>query len=125
MLSLRSKITQSVLLYFFVNPHARIYVNELARSLNLDSGNLSRKLIEIESFGLLSSDWQGDQRYYSLNKSFKLLKEYKKVIQQSIGIHKILSRRRSGQANLTLDNDALEALLSPPNIGEEQRVIDL
>lgn len=90
MFGLRSKITKTVLLYFFTNPHLKAYVNQLARTLDLDSGNLSRKLIELEKSGILLSKWEGDQRYYFINESFPLKNEYKKLILQSTGIDTLL-----------------------------------
>ena len=90
MLSLRSKITQAVLRYFLLHKDTEGHVNELARRLLLDSGNLTRKLIELENNGILKSRWQGAQRLYSLNSAFPLLKEYKKIIKQTIGLEHIL-----------------------------------
>ncbi len=48
MFQFRSKITVKVLGYFFLNPHESRYINELAEILDLDAGNLYRKLKEME-----------------------------------------------------------------------------
>ncbi|MBI4309091.1 MAG: winged helix-turn-helix transcriptional regulator, partial [Candidatus Omnitrophica bacterium] len=53
---------------------AEIYVRDLARALHLESGNLARKLLELEKEGILKSRWRGKQRYYSLNANFPLIK---------------------------------------------------
>lgn len=90
MISLRSIITQKVLDYFLLQERAPIYVNELARVLDIESGNLTRKLLEIEKEGLLSSQWQGKQRYYSLNREFPLIKEYKSIIIKKMGLEQLL-----------------------------------
>ncbi len=47
MLNLRSNITQRVLGYFMIKQDVESYVNDLARNLHLDSGNLTRKLLEL------------------------------------------------------------------------------
>lgn len=85
MISLRSKITKAVLGYFFLHEQAEEYINELARKLSLDSGNLTRKLKELEDVGILVSSARGKETYFSLNKSFPLLKEYKKIILKTVG----------------------------------------
>ncbi len=90
MISLRSKIAQKVLNYFMLQQGAEIYVNDLARILDLESGNLTRKLLELEKEGILKSAWQGRQRYYSLNKNFPLIKEYKNIILKTVGFEQIL-----------------------------------
>jgi predicted nucleotidyltransferase len=91
MISTHSKITQRVLIYFFANENARCYVNELSRLLDADPKNLYRKLIELEEQGLLQSEFSGKQRYFSLNKGFPLLQEYRAITQKSFGLPKQLA----------------------------------
>jgi len=56
MISLRSEITRKLLNYFFLNPEASLYVNELARKLGLDKRNLVKKMKELEKEGLLKNE---------------------------------------------------------------------
>ncbi len=90
MLNLRSKPARAVLGYFMLNDEAEAYVNELARQLELDSGNLARKLRELEKTGVLRSVERGRERYYSLNPDFPLLKEYKQIVLKTVGIEHTL-----------------------------------
>ena len=90
MLSLRSKITKAVLSYFILHDYARMYVLEIARRLHLDGSNLAKKLRELEVEGILKSEERGKERYYSLNKTFPLLKEYKQIILKTVGIEGLL-----------------------------------
>jgi len=69
---------------------AESYVNDLARTLHLDSGNLTRKLLELEETGILKSRWQGKQRYYSLNTQFPLINEYRTIILKTVGFEQTL-----------------------------------
>lgn len=92
MISLRSKITQAVLGYFMLHEDSELYVHEMARSLSLDQGNLDRKLKELEKESILKSDLRGKERYYSLNDSFPLLQEYKKIILKTIGFEHSLKQ---------------------------------
>lgn len=92
MFSLRSEITKDILSYFFLNDQKPAYVNDLSRRLQHDSGNLSRKLTELEREGLLKSDYKGNLKYYSLNKKYPLLSEYKKIFQKTLGIEQELKQ---------------------------------
>lgn len=84
MISLRSDITQKVLGYFMLHETAQLYINEMARRLSIDDGNLTRKLKELEQEGIFKSELNGRERYYSLNRSFPLLKEYKRIILKTV-----------------------------------------
>jgi len=99
-LILRSKITQAVLSYFFLQEDKAMYVNEIARRLNLNRGNLVRKLKELEVEGILRSKWQGNQLYYSLNSEFPLIKEYKNIICKTVGLEHILRERLKGLSEI-------------------------
>jgi len=96
MLSLRSKITRSVLSYFILHDHAQSYVLETARRLHLDGSNLAKKLRELEKEGILQSEERGKERYYSLNKDFPLLKEYRQIILKTVGIEGALKELLKG-----------------------------
>lgn len=96
MISLRSKLTQAVLGYFMLHEEVEVYVNEMARLLSQDQGNLDRKLKELEKEGLLKSELRGKQRYYSLNASFPLLAEYKKIVLKTVGFEQNLRQLLQG-----------------------------
>ena len=86
MISLKSSITQKLLAYFFLNRTKELYVNELARLLEIDPKNLDKKLKELEKEGLFKSEFKGKQKYYSINSSFPLLKEYEQITNKTIGL---------------------------------------
>ncbi|MDO8668474.1 MAG: nucleotidyltransferase domain-containing protein [bacterium] len=86
MLDFKSKITEKLLSYYFVNTGAEHYINELARELSLDPGNLDRKLKELEKEGILISRLIGNQRHYSLNRGYPLLNELKKLYNLKYGL---------------------------------------
>ena len=79
--------------YYFINPQAKNYVNELAGILAVDSGNLTRKLKELESEGVLVSVFSGNQKFYALNSRYPLLKELKKIFQSKYGLEETLKKR--------------------------------
>lgn len=92
MIQLRSQITIKLLNYYFTNPRARNYINELARILGVDVGNLSRKLKELESEGIIISEFSGNQRYYFLNQKYPFLQELKKIYQAKYGLKEQLAK---------------------------------
>jgi len=93
MFQLRSKITIKVLGYYFLNPSKAHYINELAGILDVDVGNLYRKLSELEREGVLFSEERGSQKYYSLNKRYPLLKEIKRAYNAKHGFVRLLAEK--------------------------------
>lgn len=90
MISITSKIAQSLLAFYFLHEDESLYVNEIVRRLGVDKRNLVKKLNEFEREGIFKSEVIGNQKYYSLNKKYPLYKEYKKIILKTIGIEKQL-----------------------------------
>lgn len=90
MISLRSELRRKLLTFFYVNRSARVYVRQLAVALHVDSTNLSRELARLEREGLLRSEIEGKQRYYSINRAYPYLKPLLLMLQGSIGIEPAL-----------------------------------
>ncbi len=82
----RSSLRQKALLYFFINPHAELYLREIASTLKLDPGNLSKELARLEKEGVFVSRLQGKQKYYTLNRRYPLFNELKSVVFKTIGV---------------------------------------
>ncbi|HPY08852.1 MAG: nucleotidyltransferase domain-containing protein [Patescibacteria group bacterium] len=93
MFSFKSKITVKILNYYFLNPKKTHYINELAKILEVDPGNLFRKLKELEKEGILKTEMIGNQRYFSLNEKSPLLGEYKKIFEARHGLPEILKNK--------------------------------
>lgn len=94
MLSFKSQTIQKILSYYFINSHAKHYVNELARLLELDPKNTHKKLTELEEEGILKSEFQGNQRYFFLSSS-PLVKTYKQLLSQTFGLEMQLKKALS------------------------------
>ena len=90
MISLRSKVTIKLLDYYFLNPEAQVYINELARILELDPKNTETKLKELEREGLFKSEFRGKQRYFFLAKDNPVLEHYRQIFLKTYGIEKRL-----------------------------------
>ncbi|MFH0985709.1 MAG: nucleotidyltransferase domain-containing protein [Candidatus Omnitrophota bacterium] len=96
MISLRSKNTKAILGHMFLHEDAELYVNEMARKFSLDDGNLSRKLKELEKEGILKCRERGSSCYYSLNRDYPLLQEYKGIFLKTIGLEQKLREALAG-----------------------------
>jgi len=96
MISLRSKVTTKLLDYYFLNPEAEVYINELARILDLDPKNTETKLKELEEKGLFKSEFRGKQRYFFLAKDNPILEHYRQIFLKTHGIEKRLKDMLSG-----------------------------
>jgi len=90
MISLRSKVAIKLLDYYFLNPQAQVYINELARILELDPKNTETKLKELEKEGLFRSEFRGKQRYFFLAKDNPVLEHYRQIFLRTYGIEKRL-----------------------------------
>jgi len=88
MISLKSKTTQKILNYYFLNPRARHYINELARLLELDPKNADTKLKELEREGIMQSEFLGKQRYFYLAKNSPLVKTYRGLFMRTVGLER-------------------------------------
>lgn len=90
MISLRSKLRRRLLTFFYLNRKARVYVRQLAEAIEADSTNVSRELRRLEKDGLLRSETEGRQVYYSVNSGYPYLKPFFALLKGSIGIEPAL-----------------------------------
>lgn len=81
-----SKIRTKLLDAFLSLPKARFYIRELERKINEEAKNISRELKNLESIGLLTSETQGNQKFYSVNEDFFLYSELKGIIIKTTGV---------------------------------------
>lgn len=100
MLNLKSKITIKILAYYFMNNKKSHYINELAKIIDVDPGNLFRKLKELEGDGLLISESRGNQKYFELNHKYPFLAEYKKLYESTYGFPETLKAKIKKLAGL-------------------------
>src|SRR6266851_1455874 len=102
MISLRSQLRRKLLTYFYVNRSSRAYVRQLARELNVDSTNLSRELARLEQEGLLKSEIEGRQTYYTINPQYPFLKPVFALLQGTIGIRPSITDALKREINYTV-----------------------
>ena len=82
----RSRLRQKLLSYFFTNSDAKLYLREIASILKEDPGNLSKEFAKLEKEGVFTATLRGNQKHFSLSKSYPLYKELKSIIFKTIGV---------------------------------------
>ena len=85
-LLLTTKLRRKLLTYSFTHPDENYYVRELAGLIDEDAGNLSRELRKLEEEGLYRSFSRGRVKFYSLNKTYQLFSELKKIVFKTEGV---------------------------------------
>lgn len=75
---------------FLSQPNARFYIRELQRKTGEDIRNIYQELQNLEAIGLLESETQGNQKYYSVNEDFFLYPELKAIIFKTTGVQGLL-----------------------------------
>ena len=80
---LGTKLRKNLLTYTFKHPEESFYVRELSGLIQEDPGNLSRELRRLEEEGIYSSRTRGNVKFYSLNRSYPLFREVKKIVLSS------------------------------------------
>lgn len=81
-----SKIRRAILKKFLTNPENKYYVRQLASLLFVSVGSLHKELAKLENEGILSSQYLGNLRLFSVNKEHPLYKEIKQIIFKTEGI---------------------------------------
>jgi len=86
MIDLGSRLRRDLLAYYFTNPHASLYLRELARRLDADPANLARELARLEAAGLFVSERRGKQKYFRLNRGYPLFDEVRSIVSKTVGM---------------------------------------
>lgn len=100
MISLKSIVTKKLLNYFFINPRESLYVNEIARKLQLDKRNLVKKMQELEKEGILKNQIRGNLKFYSINQNYPLYNEYRQIVIKTLGFEENLRETLKGADNI-------------------------
>lgn len=82
--------TRSKLLHLFLeNVEQPFFVREICREINERIHSVRRELENLEKFGLISSKFKDQKKYYRINPDFPIFNELKALIDKS----KILAKR--------------------------------
>ena len=111
-----------VIKYFALNPSTEVYVNELAKILNLSTGRCSQILRDLSLFGILVKKDLGKAHYYNLNDNY-LTNELKRFV----GIYQIYDNEIVREIKNTYSDDISVALYGSYSKGDftEKSDIDI
>lgn len=82
----KSKLRQEILKLYFSFPEKKYYIRELEKILKKPASYIRHELINLEKSGLFISEFQGNQRYFGLNKKYPILNEVEKIVSKTIGV---------------------------------------
>lgn len=82
----RSKNRVALLRIFFGNPEKAFYIRELSNMIGTSAGNTQKELRKLEEKGFIKSSRTANLRYYSINKEFNMLDEFKSIVSKTIGL---------------------------------------
>jgi len=85
-----SKLRVDLLSLFFGHPDEEFYVRQIEKILDVDVGNLSRELRNLEGVGLLTSRKEGNLKYYLLDRKFPVYDELRSIILKTRGAAGVL-----------------------------------
>ncbi len=71
---------------FYTNPDREYYMHEIGRVLDRKPGVFQRALYDLETEGVLRSEYKANARYFRANKDYPLYKEYRSIIFKTVGI---------------------------------------
>ncbi|MDP2736950.1 MAG: nucleotidyltransferase domain-containing protein [bacterium] len=90
MLSNFTKNQTLVLEIFFNEPDKFFYLRQIAQRLKKQPGVFQREINKLTEGGLLESYFEGNRRYFKLNKKYPLYKEIKSIFFKTLGIEGLL-----------------------------------
>ncbi len=94
-ISLRSKVVQKLLNFFFIHKDERFYISELSKWIKEEKSNINKQLSKLLLEGILSDEFKGNQHYFFINKDYRFLDEYETIIKKTFGIEAILKDKLS------------------------------
>ncbi len=81
-----SKARVELITWFIIHPGERFYYRQLIDILNASKQSIQNELARLESAGLLSSQKEGNIRFFWVNKDFILYPEIKSMIFKTVGV---------------------------------------
>jgi predicted transcriptional regulator with HTH domain len=81
-----SGIRADIMSLLFNSPEEKFYVREIARLVRRNPSGVKKELDKLEQMGLVSSEKEGNLKYFKVNKDSSLFPELKGLIAKSLGL---------------------------------------
>lgn len=95
-----STTRRKLLTRFFTHPGERFYQSQLIRELGLSSSLVQKELARLTTAGVLTSEREGNTRFFSVNRSYPLFSELKSIIYKTEGLGDALREHLAGVPGL-------------------------
>jgi len=96
----KSKLRKQILQLYFFHPENKYYIRQLEKMLEKPASYVRRELLNLEKKGLFHSEFQGRERYFSLNTKHPLYKELAIIISKTIGAENLLKKKLTKIKNI-------------------------
>jgi predicted nucleotidyltransferase len=90
-----SKVRVELITWFITHPGERFYYRQLIDVLNASKQSIQNELARLENTGFLSSQKEGNVRFYWVDKDFLLYPEIKSIIFKTVGVGEELKKSLS------------------------------
>ncbi|MBI5665931.1 MAG: winged helix-turn-helix transcriptional regulator [Nitrospirae bacterium] len=81
-----SGIRANIMSLLFNNPEEKFYVREIARLVNKNPSGVKRELDKLQNMDIVSSEKEGNLKYFKVNINSPLFPELKGLIAKSLGV---------------------------------------
>ncbi len=81
-----SGIRADIMSLLFNSPEEKFYVREISRLVSKNPSGVKKELDKLEHMGLVSSEKEGNLKYFKVNKNSSLFPELKSLIAKSLGL---------------------------------------
>jgi len=85
-----SKTRIKLLIRFFLNPEAKLYLRELSKEFNVSTNAVREELNQLTKTDMLKTEKTGRQVFYTANTKHPLFPELKSMVSKVMGIDQIL-----------------------------------
>jgi len=85
-----SKTRVKLLIRLFLNPGSRAYLRGLAEEFDESTNSVRLELKRFEEAGMLSSEIDGNKKYFKANSSYPLFSEIRKILLKHTGLQEII-----------------------------------
>jgi DNA-binding transcriptional ArsR family regulator len=85
-----SGVRADIMSLLFNSPDEKFYVREISRLVIKNPSGVKKELDKLEDMGLISSEKEGNLKYFKVNKESSLFPELKGLIAKSLGLPGIL-----------------------------------
>lgn len=92
-----SATRRALLVRFFSHPGERFYATQLIRELGLPSAGVQKELARFEASGLVTSQREGNVRFYTVNTAHALYLELKSIVYKTEGFGDVLRESLDAQ----------------------------